>query len=344
MPFADSAAFAAHVHEIEIYGYTVVPDVLSASQCEQLRQVLLACAERFGEGHSHRTPQAEGGVGAWHVANLPTMARSFHALVDHPKVLPLVEHFMGEDVILGSLSSRIVRPGDPQQGLHSDVGENMIGKDVTAEGEIVDADRGSPLMMNTVWCLQDTGRFNGGTRVVPGSHMSGMGELPDIWHGAENEPPLTVQPECPAGSVIVYNGHCWHAGGRNESEDAYRCSCFGHYRKSLQAYPAFGGRIFQCDPAAGMPPEWWPMLSPRQKQLFGMVESVEGPPPCRTYDPDTGDKPAQLNGDFGGFQIRQFTDGQYNLVTETDFTETASAELVDAAELEEQLEEQLARL
>ena len=155
---------------------------------------------------------------------------------------------------------------------------------------------------------------------------------------------LTVQPECPAGSVIVYNGHCWHAGGRNESEDAYRCSCFGHYRKSLQAYPAFGGRIFQCDPAAGMPPEWWPLLSPRQKQLFGMVESVDGPPPCRTYDPDTGDKPAQLNGDFGGFQIRQFTDGQYNLVTETDFTETASAELVDAAELEEQLEEQLARL
>jgi hypothetical protein len=57
------------------------------------------------------------------------MARCFHAFVDHPKILPLLEHFMGEGIILGSLSSRIVRPGDPVQGLHSDVGDNMIGKD-----------------------------------------------------------------------------------------------------------------------------------------------------------------------------------------------------------------------
>ena len=33
-----------------------------------------------------------GGIGAWHVANLPTMARCFHGIIDHPKVLPLVEH------------------------------------------------------------------------------------------------------------------------------------------------------------------------------------------------------------------------------------------------------------
>lgn len=169
--------------------------------------------------------------------------------------------------------------------------------------------------------------------MVPGSHKSGLAELPDPWHGPEAEPPLTVQPDCPAGSVVVYNGHCWHAGGRNESKDVYRCSCFGHYRKSLHAYPAFGGRIFQCDPAAGMPPEWWKLLSLRQKQLLGMVDSVRGPPPCKTYDPDTygAVKPAQLNGDFGGFQVRQFTNGQYELATAVPgFSDIANAELVEA--------------
>ena len=107
----------------------------------------------------------------------------------------------------------------------------MIGKDVLDDGSIVEVDRNWPLMMNTVWCLQETGKFNGGTRVVPGSHKSGLGELPQGW-----EPPLVVQPECPAGSVILYNGHSWHAGGENTSDDSYRCSVFGHYRKSLQAY------------------------------------------------------------------------------------------------------------
>ena len=61
---------------------------------------------------------------------------------------------MGRDVILGSLSSRIVRPGDVEQGLHGDIGQSMIT-----------ADRSRPVMMNTVWMLQDTGKFNGGTRV-----------------------------------------------------------------------------------------------------------------------------------------------------------------------------------
>ena len=87
--------FEAHIHEIETYGYTVIKDVLTDAQCQQARATLLEASERFGEGHSHRTPQAKDGVGARHVANLPTMARCFHAFVDHPKILPLLEHFMG---------------------------------------------------------------------------------------------------------------------------------------------------------------------------------------------------------------------------------------------------------
>jgi hypothetical protein len=38
-------------------GYTIVKDVLTPAQCRQARETLLTCAERFGEGHSHRTPQ-----------------------------------------------------------------------------------------------------------------------------------------------------------------------------------------------------------------------------------------------------------------------------------------------
>ncbi|MFP6744657.1 MAG: phytanoyl-CoA dioxygenase family protein [Alphaproteobacteria bacterium] len=32
-----------------------------------------------------------------------------------------------------------------------------------------------------------------------------------------------------AGSVLVFNGQCWHAGGANHS-DTPRPALFGHYR------------------------------------------------------------------------------------------------------------------
>ena len=68
--------------------------------------------------------------------------------------MPIIDHFLGSDCILGSLSSRIVRPGDPAQRLHGDIPEHMLNLE-------------KPVMMNTVWMLQDTGVYNGGTRIVP---------------------------------------------------------------------------------------------------------------------------------------------------------------------------------
>ena len=67
--------------------------------------------------------------------------------------MPIIDHFLGSDCILGSLSSRIVRPGDPAQRLHGDIPEHMLNLQ-------------EPVMMNTVWMLSDTGPHNGGTRIV----------------------------------------------------------------------------------------------------------------------------------------------------------------------------------
>ena len=38
--------------------------------------------------------------------------------IDHPRILTIVESYLGRDLILGSLAARIVRPGDPEQRLH----------------------------------------------------------------------------------------------------------------------------------------------------------------------------------------------------------------------------------
>ena len=72
----------------------------------------------------------------------------------------------------------------------------------------------------------------------------------------------------PAGSVIVFNGQCWHGGGANTG-NTNRHALFGHYRKHML--------VFQIDPHDGFPPEWLDTLNDRQRQLLRMVNGLQAP-------------------------------------------------------------------
>ena len=115
-------------------------------------------------------------------------------------------------------------------------------------------------MMNTVWLLDDFSAANGGTRVVPGSHKSGLHTPPEGF-----TVPHVVQPEAPAGSVLVFNGQTWHGGGANTS-DGNRHALFGHYSKHML--------LFQYDPHDAMPQEWYEQLTPRQTELLRMKNGL----------------------------------------------------------------------
>lgn len=228
------------MHELEVYGFTVLPEVLDPQTTALFRTRVADCDRQVGVEHGHRGT-------ARHVANLPTLDQCFHQCIDHPKVLPLIEHFLEPSLILGSLNARIVRPGDGKQGLHGDIPQPMLNM-------------ASPVMMNTIWMLDDFNAVSGGTWVVPGSHKSGL---------AEPRPgfavPHQLQTEASAGSVLVINGQCWHGGGANTG-NANRHALFGHYRKHML--------MFQWDPHDDFPAEWWQDLSPRQRQLMRMQGGV----------------------------------------------------------------------
>ena len=227
-------AFDQALAEIETFGFTLLPDVLTANQAGALREALIRVAEENGEaGYENR-----GGTSLL-VRNLPTLDPVFLQIVDHPVVLPILERVLDKSLVLGSLSSRIVRPGDGYQDLHSDIPRHML---------------------NTVWMLDDFNAEIGGTRIVPGSHKSGWAGPPDGM-----EVPHVYQPEASAGSVLIFNGQCWHGGGANTS-DRSRHALFGHYRKSML--------LFQLDPHDGFRDEWFEGLSSRQKQLMRMQKGV----------------------------------------------------------------------
>src|SRR5215510_11738976 len=138
--------------EIETYGFTLISDVLSADEVRKLRAVNERLLESDGEDlvfHGR----------AGHITNLPTRDPLYFQCIDHPRVLPLLEAAMGRDLILGSLNSRVVRPGEAAQGFHSDVPPQLRRP-------------GPPIMMNTVWMLDEFTEANGATAIVIGSHQS----------------------------------------------------------------------------------------------------------------------------------------------------------------------------
>src|SRR5262249_49586029 len=171
----------------------------------------------------------------------------FFPVIDHPRVLPILEHVLGKSLILGSLNARIVRPGDGEQKIHGDIPGEMLNM-------------AAPVMMNTVWMLDDFTTENGATRIGPGTNKRGFAaprEGMDVKY--------IHQATAPAGSVLIFNGQCWHGGGRNRS-DRNRHALFGHYRKHML--------LFQNDPHEGFPPEWLALLTPRQKELLRMQRGL----------------------------------------------------------------------
>lgn len=233
------------IYELDLYGFTVIEAVLSSDQIVAMRDILIRLNDEVGE---ERT--GEGVASCRHVSNLPTLDPIFFPIIDHFRILPILEHYLGQSLILGSLNSRIVRPGDGNQGFHSDIPVEMLNM-------------ASPVMMNTVWMLDDFSEENGGTRIVPGTHRSGL------CFPAENVAvKYYVQPSAPAGSVLIFNGQCWHAGGANNS-DANRHALFAHYRKRLL--------LFQYDPHDQFPDTWFGLLSERQKEIMRMKHGLDVP-------------------------------------------------------------------
>ena len=107
------------IMEIKIYGFTILDGVVSTEVANQMRESLILCEQKVGTEHTHRGS-------ASHVSNLPTLDPIFHQCIDHPRTLPILEHFLDKSMILGSLNSRIVRPGDDYQKLHSDIPATML--------------------------------------------------------------------------------------------------------------------------------------------------------------------------------------------------------------------------
>ena len=188
------------------WGYCLVEDGLSVEQNQLVYQRVMdqAKAEReLGIAYLSEAQQ--------HVWSLVNKGDVFNRCMTHDtdaiQAGLLIEQLLDEMLGSGwhhlSYIANISFPGCHPQGMHPDQG--LVGA-----YKFLDA----PVLVNTVYVLQDVDEVNGGTLVIPGSHRryvegnGTFGKLP---------PPINL--EAPAGTVMLMDGRVLHGGAVNRSDD-----------------------------------------------------------------------------------------------------------------------------
>jgi ectoine hydroxylase-related dioxygenase (phytanoyl-CoA dioxygenase family) len=193
-------------------GYLVLGQLLSASQLNAIRKRLQDLMETEAEqagsellDSKHiRHPKEEG---VDRLADLVNKGAEFDIFYTHPRLLAAISHVLGADFKLSALNYRASLKGHGLQKLHVDWHEAVPP--------------GAYKVCNSIWLLDDFKKENGATRLVPGTHKSGI--EPQV----ELDDPYATHPdeillEAPAGTVVIFNSHVWHGGTVNQTEKPRR--------------------------------------------------------------------------------------------------------------------------
>jgi ectoine hydroxylase-related dioxygenase (phytanoyl-CoA dioxygenase family) len=187
----------AHAAAIERDGFTILEHAVDVAFVDELVAVIdrlmVDLAVPFGAN-------AFLGERSRRIFNLLSRDPIFAGVVVHPSVLPLIERVLDPQCLLSSLTAIEMDPGQAAQPLHADDGSISLPRPHV------------PVVCAAIWALTDFTLENGATHVVPGSHR---------WdrRPAKGERTETIRAVMPKGSVIVYDGGLWHAGGTNESAE-----------------------------------------------------------------------------------------------------------------------------
>ena len=180
---------------IDEQGYVLIPDWLDAERTRQLRVALRRDVNPIREllPPHHTTVRAH---------NLLAKTRCVDDLVADLRVLALAQGVLGYKVQISAAVMFDLLPGSKAQPLHQDDSLWPIPRPHP------------PFLFNTVIAVDDFTKANGGTVLVPGSHL---------WHDQKvRQPPdvETTQIEMKAGSLVGWTGAMWHGGGANTTPES----------------------------------------------------------------------------------------------------------------------------
>jgi len=201
---------------LDIYGYVVIPNVLTASEVKTLVDTIYAFEEEFRRTGEKPHPHmffTSTSRRFFRIDNLPHLAPCFKDYVTHPRIVGFAEDAVGGSVRLEQSDAHIHRAsGEPFDGV-------SYGWHRGFDPAFAYRSRGlyhCPFM-KCLTNLTDLGPEDGGTTVIAGSHK--MVDIPEelLKRAVRERPNLRHQVIAPAGSTLVFYESTIHAGGYNQS-------------------------------------------------------------------------------------------------------------------------------
>ncbi len=223
-----SLGLEAHIVELEIKGYTVIPPEVACPKglgdrlLEGCLQVAVRrhgvrpdlCAEGpyvpgGSELHEGALGAAEGDspIGDM-MHSLVLEGRVFEEALMNPVLLAVATYLVGYNSILLTMACFMKGPNKSPLPLHCDaMGVSPL--------------QAIPTESNMTYALTDYARENGCVAFVPGSHK--WCRQPQAHERNVIDNPRAVAIECPAGSLVCWHGNTWH-GAFNRTAPGLRVS------------------------------------------------------------------------------------------------------------------------
>lgn len=173
-------------------GYAILEGYLSPDDVAEKKADLQRVLSGLSTGRN-----AFEGFATQRIYALFAKTRTFDRQAVDPLILTAVESRLGPGFLLSAPVGINIGPGEVRQPIHRDDSVYPVARPH------------ADLVVNTMWALDDFTEENGATVVFPGSHRW-TDRQPD-----DGTPAL--QAVMPAGSVMVYLGSLFHAGGANRT-------------------------------------------------------------------------------------------------------------------------------
>ena len=173
-------------------GYVIVSGMMGEHDIQAARADLSRVLETTPTGRN-----AFEGFGTQRVYALFAKTRTFDQAATHPLLLQVLDQVLGHYQLSAPVGIRI-GPGEQAQMLHRDDAIYPL------------PEPHPPVVVNTMWPLDEFTADNGATRFIPGSHRWVPGRRPGPGDPVQT---ATMSP----GEVMFYLGSLWHGGGANRT-------------------------------------------------------------------------------------------------------------------------------
>ena len=292
------ALSAAQRFHLEVNGYVVVENTLTADEVKALRQALYQLRDKImqlddpsGEG-----PRVGGAFvemqkpGHQFLANIIEAAPVITAYATHARLVSMAEELMGGEARIvemnAHINSRVAAADDSyppgRYGFHR-------GIDIPF-GAHTNAGLFHCNFVKTLTNLTDLGADDGGTVVIAGSHKVDVSAATLI-ELAHNDPSLIHQVVAPAGSTLLFSETLIHATGRIVSDNE-RAIIITGYGASMFPYWDYGSlsdefrsqvpeqlkTLLEGQAHWGRGPRYRSLEEPEDERPFALGEWADRPP------------------------------------------------------------------